>query len=213
MKKFEEELNKLRKYIIDAGDMILEAFRSSVDALANENLELAKKVIDNDRNINKISSKIENKSLKMLLLDHPVATDLREVSSTLKIATDLERIGDQAKDISDILKFLIDGNSYKDKISTILEMSKIIENMLKDSILAYRQRDSILARNVIESDDNVDKLFHKFRDTMVDLIKSGADNSDQAIYLMMIAKYVEKVGDHCENIAKWVYFYTTGDRI
>ncbi len=213
MKRFEEELNKLRKYIIDAGDMIIEAFRSSVDALANENLELARKVIDNDRNINKISSKIENKSLKMLLLDHPVATDLREVSSTLKIATDLERIGDQAKDIADLLKFLIDGNSYKDKIGTILEMSKIIEDMLKDTILAYRQKDSILASEVIETDDKVDKLFHKVRDTMVELIKSGADNSDQAIYLMMIAKYVEKVGDHCENIAKWVYFYSTGDRI
>ncbi len=213
MKRFEEELNKLRKYIIDAGDMIIEAFRSSVDALANENLELARKVIDNDRNINKISSKIENKSLKMLLLDHPVATDLREVSSTLKIATDLERIGDQAKDIADLLKFLIDGNSYKDKIGTILEMSKIIEDMLKDTILAYRQKDSVLASEVIETDDKVDKLFHKVRDTMVELIKSGADNSDQAIYLMMIAKYVEKVGDHCENIAKWVYFYSTGDRI
>ena len=213
MKRFEEELNKLRKYIIDAGDMIIEAFRSSVDALANENLELARKVIDNDRNINKISSKIENKSLKMLLLDHPVATDLREVSSTLKIATDLERIGDQAKDIADLLKFLIDGNSYKDKLGTILEMSKIIEDMLKDTILAYRQKDSVLASEVIETDDKVDKLFHKVRDTMVELIKSGADNSDQAIYLMMIAKYVEKVGDHCENIAKWVYFYSTGDRI
>ena len=212
MKRFEEELNKLRKYIIDAGDMIIEAFRSSVDALANENLELARKVIDNDRNINKISSKIENKSLKMLLLDHPVATDLREVSSTLKIATDLERIGDQAKDIADLLKFLIDGNSYKDKIGTILEMSKIIEDMLKDTILAYRQKDSVLASEVIETDDKVDKLFHKVRDTMVELIKSGADNSDQAIYLMMIAKYVEKVGDHCENIAKWVYFHSTGAR-
>ena len=98
MKKFEEELNKLIDYVVEAGDMILEALRNSTKALVNGDIELANQVIENDRNINRISYKIESSSLKMLLLEHLVATDLRIVSATLKIATDLERIGDQSKD-------------------------------------------------------------------------------------------------------------------
>ncbi|MDO6994336.1 phosphate signaling complex protein PhoU [Brachyspira innocens] len=212
MKKFEEELNKLTDYVAEAGDMILEALRNSSNALINGDIELANNVIENDRNINRISYKIESASLKMLLLEHPVATDLRIVSAALKIATDLERIGDQAKDICDLIRFLLEGNIYKNNIDTIIEMSKIIDYMVTNCIKAFREKDSQLSRDVIESDDKVDKLFYKMRDSMVELIKSGAENADQAIYLMMIAKYFEKMGDHAENIAKWVYYYTTGER-
>ncbi|WP_020004348.1 phosphate signaling complex protein PhoU [Brachyspira innocens] len=212
MKKFEEELNKLTDYVAEAGDMILEALRNSSNALINGDIELANNVIENDRNINRISYKIESASLKMLLLEHPVATDLRIVSAALKIATDLERIGDQAKDICDLIRFLLEGNLYKNNIDTIIEMSKIIDYMVTNCIKAFREKDSQLSRDVIESDDKVDKLFYKMRDSMVELIKSGAENADQAIYLMMIAKYFEKMGDHAENIAKWVYYYTTGER-
>ncbi|PTY40434.1 phosphate signaling complex protein PhoU [Brachyspira hampsonii] len=212
MKKFEEELNKLTDYVAEAGDMILEALRNSSTALINGDIELANNVIENDRNINRISYKIESASLKMLLLEHPVATDLRIVSAALKIATDLERIGDQAKDICDLIRFLLEGNLYKNNIDIIIEMSKIIDYMVTNCLKAFRKKDSQLSRDVIESDDKVDKLFYKMRDSMVELIKSGAENADQAIYLMMIAKYFEKMGDHAENIAKWVYYYTTGER-
>ncbi|MEI0476844.1 phosphate signaling complex protein PhoU [Brachyspira pulli] len=212
MKKIEEELNKLIDYVVEAGDMILEALRNSTKALTNGDIELANQVIENDRNINRISYKIESSSLKMLLLEHPVATDLRIVSATLKIATDLERIGDQSKDICDLLRFLLEGNIYKNNIDTIIEMSNIIDYMVTNCLKAFKEKNAELSRNVIESDDNVDKLFYKMRDSMVDLIKSGAENADQAIYLMMIAKYFEKMGDHAENIAKWVYYYSTGER-
>ncbi len=212
MKKFEEELNKLIDYVVEAGDMILEALRNSTKALTNGDIELANQVIENDRNINRISYKIESSSLKMLLLENPVATDLRIVSATLKIATDLERIGDQSKDICDLLRFLLEGNIYKNNINTIIEMSNIIDYMVTNCLKAFKEKNAELSRNVIESDDNVDKLFYKMRDSMVDLIKSGAENADQAIYLMMIAKYFEKIGDHAENIAKWVYYYSTGER-
>ena len=212
MKKIEEELNKLIDYVVEAGDMILEALRNSTKALTNGDIELANQVIENDRNINRISYKIESSSLKMLLLENPVATDLRIVSATLKIATDLERIGDQSKDICDLLRFLLEGNIYKNNIDTIIEMSNIIDYMVTNCLKAFKEKNAELSRNVIESDDNVDKLFYKMRDSMVDLIKSGAENADQAIYLMMIAKYFEKMGDHAENIAKWVYYYSTGER-
>ena len=211
MKKF-EELNKLIEHVTEAGDMILEALRNSTKALTNGDIELANQVIENDRNINRISYKIESSSLKMLLLEHPVATDLRIISATLKIATDLERIGDQAKDICDLLRFLLEGNRYKNNIDTIIEMSNIIDYMVSNSLKAFKEKDAELSRSVIESDDKVDKLFYKMRDSMVELIKSGAENADQAIYLMMIAKYFEKMGDHAENIAKWVYYYSTGER-
>ena len=212
MIRFEEELNQLREYVIEAGDMILEALKNARDSLLNGDMDLANRVIEGDRNINRISYKIESACLKILLLEHPVATDLRIVSATLKIATDLERIGDQAKDICDLLKFLLEGNIYKDKMDIIIEMSNIIEEMVKNSLSAFSKKDFELSKRVIESDDKVDKLFYKVRDSMVDLIKSGANDCDQAIYLMMIAKYFEKMGDHAENIAKWVYYYSTGDR-
>ena len=212
MIRFEEELNRLREYVIEAGDMILEALKNARDSLLNGDMDLANRVIEGDRNINRISYKIESACLKILLLEHPVATDLRIVSATLKIATDLERIGDQAKDICDLLKFLLEGNIYKDKMDSIIEMSNIIEEMVKNSLSAFSKKDFELSKRVIESDDKVDKLFYKVRDSMVDLIKSGANDCDQAIYLMMIAKYFEKMGDHAENIAKWVYYYSTGDR-
>ena len=212
MKKFEEELSKLIEHVIEVGDMILEALRNSTKALTNGDLELANQVIENDRNINRISYKIESSSLKMLLLGHPVATDLRIVSATLKIATDLERIGDQSKDICDLLRFLLEGNIYKNNINTIIEMSNIIDYMVTNCLKAFKEKNAELSRNVIESDDKVDKLFYKMRDSMVELIKSGAENADQAIYLMMISKYFEKMGDHAENIAKWVYYYSTGER-
>ena len=134
MKKFEEELNKLTEYVVEAGDMIIEALRNSTKALTNGDIELANQVIENDRNINRISYKIESSSLKMLLLEHPVATDLRIVSSALKIATDLERIGDQAKDICDLLRFLLEGNVYKNNIETIIEMSNIIDEMINNCL-------------------------------------------------------------------------------
>lgn len=212
MIRFEEELNRLREYVIEAGNMILEALKNARDSLLNGDMELANKVIDNDRNINRISYKIESSCLKILLLEHPVASDLRIVSATLKIATDLERIGDQSKDICELLKFLLEGNIYKDKMDTIIDMSNIIEDMVKNSLSAFSKKDFELSKTVIEADDKVDKLFYKVRDSMVDLIKSGVSDSDQAIYLMMIAKYFEKMGDHAENIAKWVYYYSTGDR-
>ena len=199
MIKFDKELNNLREYVIEAGDMILEALRNARVSLINGDMDLANQVIDNDRNVNRISYKIESVCLKILLLEHPVATDL-------------ERIGNQAKDICDLLKFLLEGNIYKDKMDTIIEMSNIIEEMVENSLSAFGKKDFELSKKVIEADDKVDKLFYKVRDSMVDLIKSGAEDSDQAIYLMMIAKYFEKMGDHAENIAKWVYYYSTGDR-
>ncbi|MEI0494590.1 phosphate signaling complex protein PhoU [Brachyspira intermedia] len=211
MKKF-EELNKLIEHVTEAGDMILEALRNSTKALTNGDIEIANQVIENDRNINRISYKIESSSLKMLLLEQPVATDLRIVSSALKIATDLERIGDQAKDICDLLRFLLEGNIYKKNIDIIIEMSNIIEYMITNCLNAFKEKNAELSKNVIAKDDEVDKLFYKMRDSMVELIKSGAENADQAIYLMMIAKYFEKMGDHAENIAKWVYYYSTGER-
>lgn len=212
MKKFDEELNKLIEHVTEASDMILEALRNSTKALTDGDIELANQVIKNDRNINRISYKIESSSLKMLLLEHPVATDLRIVSSALKIATDLERIGDQAKDICDLLRFLLEGNIYKRNLNIIIEMSNIIEYMITNCLNAFKEKNSELSKNVIAKDDEVDKLFYKMRDSMVELIKSGTENADQAIYLMMIAKYFEKMGDHAENIAKWVYYYSTGER-
>ena len=212
MKKFEEELNKLIEHVTEAGDMILDALRNSTKALTNGDIELANQVIENDRNINRISYKIESSSLKMLLLEHLVATDLRIVSAALKIATDLERIGDQAKDICDLLRFLLEGNIYKKNLDIIIEMSNIIEYMITNCLNAFKEKNPELSKNVIAKDDEVDKLFYKMRDSMVELIKSGAENADQAIYLMMIAKYFEKMGDHAENIAKWVYYYSTGER-
>lgn len=211
MKRFDSEMQNLNLDIIRLGSLIEEALNNTIKALADQNEDIAREVIKNDKIINALSYQIESEALKILLIEHPVATDLRAVSTALKIVTDMERIGDQARDICEIVIFLCEKKGYKTSIKIILQMAAIATDMVKNCVDAFVKKDFNLSENVMETDNVVDRLFYKMRDSMVDFIKTGSEHADQAIYLMMIAKYFEKIGDHAENIAEWVQFYQTGE--
>ena len=211
LRRFDSEMQDLNLDIIKLGNLIESAINTSIKALLNKDLELAQTVIKKDKDINILSNKIESEALKILLLEHPVASDLRNVSTALKIVTDMERIGDQASDISRIVSYLSD-KDYTSHIELILKMGNITSEMVNSSIAAFVKKDYDLAENIIQMDNDVDQLFLNVKDDMVALIKSNADYADEAIYLMMIAKYFEKIGDHAENVAQWIQFSKTGKR-
>lgn len=207
--RFDKQLDKLNTLLIEMGNAIESAIRLAVEALITQNAELAQSIIEGDREIDEMEREIEAICLKLLLQQQPVASDLRNISSALKIITDMERIGDQAADISEITVFLSDQKYSKDLVH-IPQMANATIKMVKDSIDAYVKKDLDLVMEVIEYDDVVDNLFNVVKDEVIDLVRQEAAIGEQAIDFLMIAKYFERIGDHAENISEWVYFSITG---
>ncbi|HBR30155.1 MAG TPA: phosphate transport system regulatory protein PhoU [Firmicutes bacterium] len=210
--KFDEQLEFLKTQLIQMGALCEEAIANATKALIEGDLELAKKAVAADGVIDQKEREIESLCLKLLLQQQPVARDLRQISSALKMITDMERIGDQAADISEITVL---GNVKAATAETkhITEMAEATIKMVTDSIDAFVRQDLELARAVINYDDVVDELFNDVKRDMIKLISDDADNGEFAIDLMMIAKYFERIGDHATNIAEWVEFSITGRHI
>lgn len=207
--RFDNELEILNDELIEMGSRVERAIEDATKALITKDKELAKKVKSSDHEINSMEKNIEDRCLRLLLQQQPVAGDLRLISSILKMITDLERIGDQAQDISEITLFIIEQDYIKDLID-LPEMAKITIGMVKNSINAFISKDMELAKKVIAEDDKVDKLFYTIKDELIELIRKDINNGHQAIDFLMIAKYFERIGDHAENIAEWVLFSITG---
>lgn len=206
--RFDEQLELLKTHMIQMGSQCESAISNATKALINADYELAEKAIAEDEIIDQKEREIESLCLKLLLQQQPVARDLRQISSALKMITDMERIGDQAADISEIT--MLANIKDADDTSRIVDMAKATIKMVTDSIDAYVRQDLQLARSVIEYDDIVDELFNGVKDDLVRLISEDASNGESAIDLMMIAKYLERIGDHATNIAEWVEFSITG---
>ena len=208
--KFETQLEELNRELIHMGALVEESIDSAVKALCNQDKEEAKKAIAFDRRIDYKEKEIEDLCLKLILQQQPVARDLRQISAALKMITDMERIGDQAADISDIAIFLAE-EKYIKSLETIPEMAGATIRMVTGSIDAFVKSDLELARSVIDSDDIVDNLFVKVKDDLISLVHQNPDNGRQAMDLLMVAKYFERIGDHAVNIAEWVVFSITGE--
>jgi len=206
--KFDEQLDLLKTQMIQMGALCEEAITSATKALINGDIELAKKVITIDEDIDHKEKEIESICLKFLLQYQPVARDLRQISSALKMITDMERIGDQAADISEII--MLANIKAANNTSHIADMAKATIKMVTDSIDAYVQQNLNLAKEVIDYDDVVDNLFNEVKADMIRLINEDTENGEFAIDLMMISKYFERIGDHATNIAEWVVFSITG---
>ncbi|NLK44946.1 MAG: phosphate signaling complex protein PhoU [Tissierellia bacterium] len=207
--RFDRELNLLNQELIEMGNAIESSIEAAVTALIEQNIDLAKRVIEGDKEINNIEKDIEKRCLKLLLQQQPVASDLRMISSALKMITDMERIGDQASDISEITIRLAN-EKYIKQLIHIPQMATATIKMVKDSIDAFVKRDLDLAVSVIYYDDVVDDLFNIIKNEVIDLIRESMDNGEQAVDFLMIAKYFERIGDHAENIAEWVYYSIEG---
>lgn len=208
--RFDKELDLLNEELIEMGNIIESQIEAAVTALINQDDELAKRVVENDKEVNDMEKRIERRCLKLLLQQQPVASDLRLISSALKMITDMERIGDQAADISEITVRLVN-EKYIKKVEHIPQMSKATIKMVRGSIDAFVKRDLDLVNSVIRYDDEVDNLFNIVKNEVIDLIRESRDNGEQAVDFLMIAKYLERIGDHAENIAEWVYYSITGD--
>lgn len=208
--KFETQLEELNRELIHMGALVEESIDSAVKALCNQDKEEARKAIAFDRKIDYKEKEIEDLCLKLILQQQPVARDLRQISAALKMITDMERIGDQAADIADIAIFLAE-EKYIKSLETIPEMAGATIRMVTGSIDAFVKSDLELARSVIESDDIVDDLFVKVKDDLIALVHQNPENGRQAMDLLMVAKYFERIGDHAVNIAEWVVFSITGE--
>jgi phosphate transport system protein len=210
--RFEKELDDLHSDLIKLGGMVGQAIDRSLNALIKQKCEIAEAVIAGDKEIGRLAYAVESAALKILLRQQPVASDLRVISTALKIVTDMERIGVQAREISSIVLHLC-GEEYKTQLIDIPKMAETTKKMVNSCIDSFVNLDTDLAKKVAETDNEVDKLFAKVKDDMINLIREQPEYADQAIYLMMVAKYLEKIGDHAENIAEWVIFCKTGERI
>lgn len=192
------------------GAMIETAIGNAVKALMHKDVELAKKAISYDTEIDHKEREIEGDCLKLLLQQQPVAGDLRLISSALKMITDMERVGDHASDISEIVVMLKD-KPYQAKLKQIPKMAEETIKMLNDCVDAFVRKDLDLAMDVIKRDDVVDDLFDEEKNSLLSVIRENADNGEEALDLLMIAKYFERIGDHATNIAEWVVFSITGE--
>jgi phosphate transport system protein len=206
--RFDEQLEQLNISLIEMGALCEGAIANAAKALLDGDLALARRAIAAEKEIDQKEREIESLCLKLLLQQQPVARDLRQISSALKMITDMERIGDQAGDISEIV--LLGNASAGPNHLHIGDMARATIRMVTDSIDAYVRRDLALARAVIESDDIVDGLFDTVKGELIALIGRDAANGEYAVDILMIAKYFERIGDHATNIAEWVEFSITG---
>lgn len=206
--KFDMQLDKMNRMLVEMGGLCEKAIANATKAVADGNLEMAKVVIGEDEEIDQMEKDIERLCLKLLLQQQPVARDLRQISAALKMITDMERIGDQASDIAEIL--ISAHASQSSPIPYLTDMAAATSKMVTKSVQAFVEKDLELTRKVILADDKVDELFDKVKEKLVSYLAKNDNSGERAIDMLMIAKYLERIGDHATNIAEWVEFSITG---
>ena len=210
--RFTSQLEALNDGIIEMGALVEEAFAEATEALLYFNKEQAQRNIDNDKDIDQKMKDIETLCLRLLLSQQPVARDLRLISASLKMVSDLERIGDQCANISEIVLTLAQKSTNPAPIPVIPIMSTNISRMISQGIDAFVRKDLPLAKRVCDMDNIIDNAFIEAKKALVESIRSNSAEADNVIDSFMIAKYLERIGDHAVNVAKWVVFAETGSR-
>mgnify|MGYP002577084187 CR=1 FL=1 len=199
--RFDRQLEQLNNELINMGSLIEEAIEMAITALMKQDAKKAKEIVDFDEEIDEKEREIESLCLKLLLQQQPVAKDLRQISAALKMITDMERIGDHAADISE-MTILMAGTPYIRNIEHLQTMAKEAMVMLVKSIEAYVEKDLAKAEKVIESDDVIDDLFDQIKAELIDAIHQNPENGEQAADLLMVSKYLERIGDHATDISE-----------
>ena len=206
--KFDEQLEKLHVELIQMGAACEDAISAAAEALLKGDTALADVAEEAEKDIDQREREVENLCLKLLLQQQPVARDLREISAALKMISDLERIGDQAADIAELTRYirLTDGLSRLH----IGDMARAVIAMVTDSVDSFVKGDLALARAVRAADDQVDALFEQVKRELIDLIAADAAAGEVGLDILMVAKYLERIGDHATNVAEWVEYSLTG---
>ena len=208
--KFEEQLKQLNKEMTSMGSMIEDAIQKSILALFAQDVETAKTIVEVQDEIIEQQKKIENICFQLLIQQQPVASDLRTVTAAMKMVTDMSRIGDNAGDIAE-LTIVMAEKPYVMKVEKIRKMAAETILMLIHALEAYVEKDIDKAKEVIDHDDIVDNLFNEVKAELVETMKNNPDHEEQAADLLMVNKYLERIGDHAVNIAEWVIFAINGD--
>lgn len=208
--EIDRELDSLNEQLIAMGREVKKTINDAIKSLETNDREFAKKIIENDDEIDNMERDLERKCLTLMIRQHPVASDLRLITAVLKMTTDLERIGDQAADIAEI-SLHFDELSFLKNATHIPKMAALTIEMVDNSLKAFVSGDLALADEVIKQDDKVDKLFLIVRDELIDLIHKDKKLGEEAMDMLMVSKYLERIGDHAENIAYWVIYSITGN--
>ena len=206
--KFDEQLERLHVELIQMGALCEDAISAAAEALLKGDEALVPAALEAERDLDRQEREVENLCLKLLLQQQPVARDLREISAALKMISDLERIGDQAADIAELVSYVRvpDGSG----VLHIADMTRAVIGMVTDSVDSFVKRDLGLARAVCAADDRVDELFDQVKRELIDMIAADAAWGQQGLDLLMVAKYLERIGDHATNVAEWVEYSITG---
>ncbi|MGN0687460.1 MAG: phosphate signaling complex protein PhoU [Oscillospiraceae bacterium] len=207
--RFDEQLAALNTELIGMGALCEEAIALASKALSTGDISLSERVAPISSDIDRKEREIESCCLKLLLQQQPVARDLRQISAALKMITDMERIGDQAEDIAEIITYL-EGRTAEETVH-IRDMAAETITMVTDSVDAYVNRDIELAKSVVAHDDRVDDYFGRIKKNLIKMIADNPEKGEYALDLLMITKYFERIGDHAVNIAEWVIFSVTGE--
>ena len=206
--KFDEQLGRLHVELIQMGAVCEEAISAAAEALLKGDASLAAAAVEAERDLDRREREVENLCLKLLLQQQPVARDLRDISAALKMISDLERIGDQAADIAELASYVRvpDGSG----VLHIADMTRAVIGMVTDSVESFVRKDLELARAVCAADDKVDALFSQVKQELIDMLSADAAWGQQGLDLLMVAKYLERIGDHATNVAEWVEYSITG---
>lgn len=208
--KLDEQLQALQRNLIQMGGLCEEAIELASKPIIGESKEdNAKEVRIREREIDQLEKDIEDICMKLLLRQQPVAKDLRQISAALKMITDMERIGDQACDIADILPFVAHRGGTESEY--IKKMAQETIGMVNQAVDAFVKLDTAMAQEVLDKDDIVDDCFREVKSLLIKMITENHEDGEYALDILMIAKYFERIGDHATNIAEWVQFAITGE--
>ncbi len=212
-RQFDEQLSELKDLLTKMGELNCEAIADAVTALETQDTELARRTKAVERLVDEKEQQIERLCLKIILKQQPVASDLLFVTSAMKMITDMERIADQAVDISELV-IKMSRLPYADSVAEISDMAERVQAMVRSAARSFVERDGDLAKAVCRADDDVDDLFDVIKHKLTKIVHKDIDeddNGEQALDMLMVAKYLEKIGDHASNIAEWVLFMITGE--
>ena len=212
-RQFDEQLAELKDLLTRMGELNCEAIGDAVTALETQDSELARRTKGVERLVDEKEQQIERLCLKIILKQQPVASDLLFVTSAMKMITDMERIADQAVDISELV-IKMSRLPYADAVKEIPEMAERVQEMVRNAAKSFVERDGDLAKAVCRADDEVDDLFDVIKSNLTKIVHKNVDeddNGERALDMLMVAKYLEKIGDHASNIAEWVIFMITGE--
>lgn len=209
--RYEKQLIKLKMNISDMGRIVIDSVENLSEIISSNDAKSANRVQDNDPEVREIARRVEDRCIKLIMKQQPVATDLRVISAAIKLVTDLERMSKQALEIADLA---LETKSKEVVVTkTLEEMAERTHAITVDAVNAYMYNDLDLVQKVVEADDIIDELYESIKKEIIEDVKADTIEAEDAVEILLQAKYLEKIGDHAENIVNWVNYAVTGEQL